>query len=141
MATSSTAIGTTPCCGVIERSWESFPDRLSSTGMRHIPGGDYAPDFEDEVRSIRRGICPDCGNRFHGVSNAVKSYIDSLPDVARRAAWEAISYERQQSGDGVRVYHTRVIVEMMREDFAHVVTWSDRGDDLDVRQAHGLPCD
>lgn len=77
MAIGTTNIGATPCCGVIQRTWECLPDKQSPTGYTHTPGefggadlvlnplphgsGPYAPTFEQEQRQLRRGICPDCG--------------------------------------------------------------------------------
>ena len=64
MAIGTTNIGATPCCGVIQRTWECLPDEASQTGLTHNPGGDYAPDFEREQAMLDRGICPDCKQSF-----------------------------------------------------------------------------
>jgi hypothetical protein len=72
-------IGVTPCCGVIERTYEAWPDEVSPSGTLHSPGsgsftgehpewahstgniGPYAPAFEKTAAKLDRGICPDCG--------------------------------------------------------------------------------
>ena len=70
MTFGSTNLAATPCCGIITRSWECFPDQDSPTGARHNPGSgeesEYVPSFEDEDRQLRQGICPDCRQSFLG---------------------------------------------------------------------------
>lgn len=76
MAIGAVTIGQTPCCGVIERTYETW---ISSAGtVRHNPSEiikrtnedgsayyeDYAPTFPEETAQIDRGVCPDCGNIF-----------------------------------------------------------------------------
>jgi hypothetical protein len=79
MAIGTVTIGMTPCCGAIERTYETWPDEVSPTGMVHSPGsgsfideyperahltlkiGPYAPAFEEVAAKLDRGICPDCG--------------------------------------------------------------------------------
>lgn len=63
MAVGVTIIGETPCCGLIERTWEYNPH----TGHHspHDPGQpEYAPTFQKESRWIDEGFCPDCRKRF-----------------------------------------------------------------------------
>lgn len=80
MAIGTVTIGETPCCGLIERTYEAVPDELSTTRMTHYPGelgqfsraehdhtissGPYAPTFTREQDLLARGICPDCKQRF-----------------------------------------------------------------------------
>lgn len=81
MAIGTTNLAATPCCGVIQRTWEAVPDELSPTGMSHTPGvwgndntalsrtienfpGPYAPNFNREQTQLSQGICPDCGRSF-----------------------------------------------------------------------------
>jgi hypothetical protein len=79
MAIGTVTIGVTPCCGVIERTYEAWPDEVSPTGIVHCPGsgsftdeyperahltlkiGPYAPAFEEIAAQLDHGICPDCG--------------------------------------------------------------------------------
>lgn len=67
MASGTATIGETPCCGVIERTWEATPSKSSPTGMWHVPGGAYAPDFQSVAFVIESGRCPDCGHRFRPI--------------------------------------------------------------------------
>lgn len=60
----TTNIGATPCCGLIKRSWDCVPDRNSETGWNHSPGGDYAPEFKEEMELLDKGVCPDCQQSF-----------------------------------------------------------------------------
>lgn len=84
MAIGTTTTGATPCCGVIQRTWECLPGEASPTGYIHTPGeyggdglvaalflnplptgsGPYTPTFEREQARLSRGICPDCGHPF-----------------------------------------------------------------------------
>ena len=76
MAIGTVTIGETPCCGVIERTYEALPDSSSETGMWHTPGaipsrsmndytgGPYAPTFSHIQGVFDRGICPHCNKRF-----------------------------------------------------------------------------
>jgi hypothetical protein len=68
MAIGTTNLAATPCCGVIQRTWECVPDEASPTGHVHIPGageyGEYAPDFAKEQYQLSIGKCPDCGRFF-----------------------------------------------------------------------------
>lgn len=84
MAIGTTNLAATPCCGVIQRTWEAVPDEASPTGYTHTPGefggdgviadlvlsppsagsGPYAPSFEREQAQLAQGICPDCGCSF-----------------------------------------------------------------------------
>ena len=92
MAIGTTNLAATPCCGVIQRTWEAIPDEDSETGMTHTPGsynrgsqitlgrGPYAPTFTRERMYLDRGICPDCG----------KSFVDWLRENGRetRDGWQ-----------------------------------------------------
>lgn len=80
MAIGTITIGQTPCCGVIERTYETWPDSGSETGIWHVPGehaqfgnnwvgtitkgGPYAPTFGNVAAILDRGTCPNCGKRF-----------------------------------------------------------------------------
>lgn len=60
-------IASTPCCGLIQRSYDCHPDENSSTGWTHDLGGDYTPTVEDcilEMAQLEKAICPDCGGKF-----------------------------------------------------------------------------
>lgn len=60
-------LASTPCCGLIHRSYDCYPDGSSSTGFTHNPGGDYAPtpeDFRLEIFRLEIGFCPDCNKNF-----------------------------------------------------------------------------
>lgn len=60
-------LASTPCCGLISRSYDCYPDQNSETGMMHQPGGEYAPtpeDFRVEFLKLEIGICPDCNENF-----------------------------------------------------------------------------
>ena len=66
MAIGSVNLGATPCCGLITRTWECYPDKTSETGRRHTncqeaENDAYVPGFPKERRSLRWGCCPDCG--------------------------------------------------------------------------------
>jgi len=65
MAIGSTNLGATPCCGLIIRTWECYPDKTSETGFRHTNCQEaeddaYVPAFPKEHRSLKHGLCPDC---------------------------------------------------------------------------------
>lgn len=81
MAIGTTNLGATPCCGVIQRTWECEPRVGSITGCVHTPGaygndsgthvriagedsGPYTPNFPREQGQLSRGVCPDCGRSF-----------------------------------------------------------------------------
>lgn len=76
MAIGTDNLAATPCCGVIQRTWEAVPDEDSETGMIHTPGsynrgsqttlerGPYVPTFTREQTQLSRGVCPDCGRPF-----------------------------------------------------------------------------
>lgn len=81
MAIGTTNLAATPCCGVIQRTWECVPDEGSPTGLMHTPGawgddsgtrdhligensGPYTPNFPREQAQLNRGFCPDCGRSF-----------------------------------------------------------------------------
>jgi hypothetical protein len=69
MAIGTVTIGETPCCGVIERTYECWPDEVSPTGMTHqwdLEQSPYAPNFAATARRLDRGICPDCGTPLPG---------------------------------------------------------------------------
>lgn len=56
-------LASTPCCGLVQRSYDCSPSETSEAGWTHNPGGDYAPTHEDypEVQnSLDKGVCPDC---------------------------------------------------------------------------------
>lgn len=56
-------LASTPCCGLISRSYDCSPNENSETGWTHSPGGDYAPtqkDFPEIQNSLDKGVCPDC---------------------------------------------------------------------------------
>lgn len=65
MTIGTITIASTPCCGLIQRSYECSPSETSETGWMHNPGGDYAPDPEDFGLIVEKlewpGMCPDCG--------------------------------------------------------------------------------
>jgi hypothetical protein len=67
MSIGNITLASTPCCGLISRSYECFADESSETGWTHNPGGDYAPGretFVTEELQLKQGICPDCGKSF-----------------------------------------------------------------------------
>jgi hypothetical protein len=67
MAIGTINIASTPCCGLIWRSYDCLLSETSETGWTYDPGGDYAPgpeDFDDGQileKLAWSGICPDCG--------------------------------------------------------------------------------
>ena len=72
MAVGTVTIGVTPCCGVIERTYEAYPE-VGTGRIIHLADLEdgrgqvqlaFAPTFEHLAKQIDQGICPDCGNRF-----------------------------------------------------------------------------
>ncbi len=63
MSIGSINIASTPCCGMIQRSYECEASEISETGWTHTPGGDYAPkadDYPEVQNNLDKGVCPDC---------------------------------------------------------------------------------
>lgn len=72
MAIGTVTIGETPCCGVIERTYEASPrygvgrieHRWTDEGGQLRYDDVHSPDFAEVAKIIDQGICPDCKQRI-----------------------------------------------------------------------------